>query len=310
MKKVGVLLLLLMLLLWDCGGSGSKDPDFDILWDYNNPAATETAFRDFLKEHRSGMSPEGVLSLQTQIARTLGLQQRFKEAHQFLDSVQVHLGDAPSVPLVRYQLERGRTYNSAGDQETALALFRDALGNALLINADFYAVDAAHMMAIASPARERLDWNLRALALTETSADPRAHKWLGSLYNNIGWTYHEQGQYRKALNMFEKALAFREEQEDVENIFIARWAIARTYRSLGIFDEALKIQREIKAEREERKLEPDGYVAEEIAENLYAMGQPNAAKPHFREAYQLLKEDKWLAGSEPERLERLQLLGE
>jgi hypothetical protein len=34
---------------------------------------------------------------------------------------------------------------------------------------DFYAIDAAHMLAIAAPAEQQLEWNLRALALAEQS---------------------------------------------------------------------------------------------------------------------------------------------
>ena len=39
--------------------------------------------------------------------------------------------------------------------------------------------------------------------------NPHAKKWLGSLYNNIGWTYHDLQQYEAALAIFQKALVWR-----------------------------------------------------------------------------------------------------
>ena len=292
------------------GGRSPNNPDFDALWDYGDPVATEAQFRALLADETRELSRDTQIQIITQIARTLGLQQKYDQAHALLDSIEPEVSLEPTLPQVRYQLERGRVYNSSQDKESALGYFRDALGNALLIGADYFAVDAAHMLAIASPPNQALDWNLRALALAETSDDPRTETWVGSLYNNIGWTYHDQEKYRKALEMFELALDYRQKQGDVEAIRIARWCIARTYRSLNIYDEALKIQRELAAQQVDQKLEPDGYISEEIGECLLALGQPEAAKPHFRTAAQLLSQDIWLVQNVPERLERLELLGQ
>jgi len=45
---------------------------------------------------------------------------------------------------------------------------------------NFYAIDAAHMLAITAPAEQQLEWNLRALALAEQSPQPRARGIVGS----------------------------------------------------------------------------------------------------------------------------------
>ncbi|MCP6769259.1 tetratricopeptide repeat protein, partial [Klebsiella pneumoniae] len=70
----------------------------------------------------------------------------------------------------------------------------------------FYAIDAAHMLGIAAPAAERLDWNLKALAMTEKASDARSKRWLAALYNNIGYTYQERGDFATALVYYRKAL--------------------------------------------------------------------------------------------------------
>jgi len=74
-------------------------------------------------------------------------------------------------------------------------------------------------------------------------------------------------------------------------------------------EESLAIQREL--EKQIADLEnPDGYVYEELAECLHALGWRDEAKPNFRRAHELLSKDPWLNESEPERIERLRDLGE
>lgn len=65
-------------------------------------------------------------------------------------------------------------------------------------DASFLAVDAAHMLAIASGSfEEKITWNTTALQAAEASTDEQARGWCGSLYNNLGWTYHDQGEYER-----------------------------------------------------------------------------------------------------------------
>jgi tetratricopeptide (TPR) repeat protein len=65
------------------------------------------------------------------------------------------------------------------------------------------------MLAIAARSfEEKIAWNSTALQYAEASTDERARGWCGSLYNNLGWTYHDQGDYERALECFQKALQF------------------------------------------------------------------------------------------------------
>ena len=142
---------------------------------------------------------------------------------------------------VRYLLERGRTRNSAGDKPAAVNLFTaalDACARDTLPDADFYRVDVLHMLGIAAPAADQLDWNRKALATAEGSADPRARGWAASLNNNIGWTYFNRGDAATALAHWKKALAQREEAGKTASIRIAKWTVARGLRATGALDDA------------------------------------------------------------------------
>ena len=281
-------------------------PDFDSLWDYSQPDHTEIRFREILLQ-----VPEddpALLELLTQIARAQGLQHKFEKAHQTLDQVRRRLGGVASRPQIRYFLERGRVFNSSGDPEQARPFFEQALDLATQLNEDFYAVDALHMLAIIAPSGQSLDLNLQAIKLAESSADERARNWLGSLYNNIGWSYHDMGEFDSALNAFEKAEAARRAKGSVKETRVAVWCVARALRSLDRVEEALSKQMVLKTELESAG-ENDGFVFEEIAECLLALKRLEEARPHFSKAYELLAKDMFLVEREPERLARLKKLG-
>jgi len=281
--------------------------DFEQLWAYDQPAESAVRFRAELARHAPGT--EAHAQLLTQIARTHSLRREFAQAHGLLDQVEAGLPAASAKVKVRYGLERGRTFNSAGDQARARPLFAAAWDQANTAGLDFYAIDAAHMMAIVSPPAEQHDWNQRALLLTERTPDQRAKKWLVSLYNNIGWTFHEQRDYPAALDMFEKALAAATARGRPEPVRIAKWTIARCLRSMGRYQEALHRQIIL---RDDPSLSSanDGYVYEEIGENLLALGRTNEARSSFARAYALLKDDATLQAGEAPRLARLRELGE
>lgn len=284
-------------------------PDFDSLWNYDDPAATEAAFRRLLPAAPPGSA--GHIELLTQIARAQGLQRQFDAAHATLDEAQRLMGtyEAGSRARARYLLERGRVFNSAKQKDKAVPLFEQALAVAEAAGEDFYAVDAAHMLGIAAPLEQQSAWHYRAIALSEQSRQPRARGWLGSLYNNLGWTMHDQGHHAEALALFEKALAFRQEQGQAKETRIAQWCVARALRSLGRVEEALALQRDLLAQHQAAGT-GDGYVDEEIGECLLLLGQPEAARPFFAQAFAALSQDAWLVENERERVERLRSLGQ
>jgi tetratricopeptide (TPR) repeat protein len=250
------------------------------------------------------------LQLLTQIARAQGLQRKFKEANQTLSEVNSLLTDQTKIAHIRYLLESGRIHNSSGNPEKAKSYFLEAwkFGNENKL--DLYAIDAAHMMGIVTLPEKQLEWNLKALELTEKTEDKRAKGWLGALYNNIGWTYFDMKNYPKALELFQKGLQWQENIGDREGARIAKWTIGRTYRALGKIDAALEIQEQLQQEILENNLPEDGYVYEELGELYRLKNKTNEAKPFFRKAFELLSQDDWLVKNESERLKRLKKLSE
>ena len=289
--------------------SNSGLPAFDALWNYGEPSGTESKFRALLPQARASGNIEYLAELLTQIARTQGLQQKYTDAHATLNEVEDLLTAGTHTARVRSLLERGRTWNSSGSPDKSLPLFEKALELARQAGLQFHAVDAAHMLAIVCTGDQSLRWNEEAIRMAEAASDPRARKWLGPLYNNTGWTYHDMGRHADALAMFEKHFHLRTEEKNEAQAGIALWSIAKMRRFLGSVEEALTLQFEVLRRPERQGNDSEGYTREEIGECLLRLGRQDEAAPYFARAWELLHDDPWLRQDEPQRLERLRTLG-
>jgi tetratricopeptide (TPR) repeat protein len=283
-------------------------PDFDALWDFADPAGTEAKFRALLPQAEAAKDAGYLAELLTQIARTEGLRGRFDDAHKTLDRVEKLVKDDMPRARVRVLLERGRAFRSGKQPEKAKPLFLQAWDLSRSAGLDGYAGDAGHMLAITETGQAAVDWSVKTLEFVEASKDPAARRWIGPLAHNLGWTYHDAGEFEKALAMFRKDLAFRLEKQAPAQAREAKWCVGRALRSLDRLDEALTTQRELEREFEALP-EKDGYVFEEIAEILTAQKKDADAKPYFAKAYALLVPKAEAEGIAAERLERLRTLG-
>jgi tetratricopeptide (TPR) repeat protein len=282
-------------------------PDLRTAWDWNDAAASEKRFTELVERaHAAGERVYEAKAL-CQRARAQGLQRRFDDADKTLDDV-VAMGDRGAEVTVSVALERGRVLNDRGDKAAAVEQFRQAWDTGVAAKLEDLALDAAHMLGIASPSDDALRWNEKAVVLAEASADRRVRAWLGPLYNNQGWALHDRGDFTAALVWFEKALAYYSAASARDETLVARWTVARCLRSLGRVDEALAKQREL-AEEYTKIGQTDPYVFEEIGECLYALGKTDEARPHFAKAYEALSQDEHLKANEPKRLERMKTLG-
>lgn len=285
----------------------------DETWNFADPSATQTAFETMLTQvdPTTAQAPLQRAEILTQIARCQGLQQRWSEAAESLEKAQTLTEGTRSRASVRVLLESGRIKNSRRLDDRGAREFTEAWNLSRELREDALAVDAAHMLAIVlgDDPRKSIEWNERALRYAEASVDDRAKRWKASLYNNLGWAYHDLKSYPAALDMFRKAQTERERNpQNVKEIRIAKWSVGRALRSLGKADEALEIQRSIEQELAASG-ETDGFNEEELAECLTALSRPDEARPHFAKAYDLLKADRWIAANQPDRLSRLRTLG-
>lgn len=277
--------------------------DIDSFWEYDDPVVSEERFREALSSAQGDVR----LELLTQIARTFSLRRRFDEALEVLNEVEKQLATAGARPRVRYLLERGRTSNSRGSKEAARERFIQAWEEAQAAHLEGLAVDAAHMIAITySGTTEAIDWNWRGLVIARVSDDAKARSLIPAMLNNSAWDLHDAGRFKEALPLFKEAQVEWIKRDKPEQIRIAKWSVGRCLRSLGRFNDALTIQHALEAEHSGAG-SVDGYVFEEIAENLEALGKIEEARPYFEKAFQALCKDEWFVKNETARLASLKV---
>jgi len=199
------------------------------LWDFDDLEASRERFLAQLAEETTDAGRAEVL---TQLARVEGLRDEFERCDELLDEAEALGGVTP-----RLLLERGRRARSSGRDGAGLEEFRRAFELAEERGEDVLAVDAAHMLALVDDAE---GWTARGVEIAGSSDDPGVRYWLGPLYNNIGWTRFEAGNYEAALEAFELQLAARERDDSrPEPRAFSQYAVGATLRALGRPEEAV-----------------------------------------------------------------------
>ncbi len=274
-----------VLLAGCAGGPAVKDPgpsgavgtavsapplDLDALWDFSQPARSEARFR----EAQARATPLQVLLLQTQIARTRGLQGDLPGARRLLQDMSAAVERADDAELgVRHALELGRTYASAAhrpadirpaDRDAARSLFLRAAEQAQRALLDGLAVDALHMMVFVDPAPAlQIAWNRRALAVMEASSQAAARRWEGSLRLNLGLALKEYGDLEAARESFEASRRAYERWGRTRGARVAHGLAGHVLRLQGRLAEALELQTAL-----DRAWAADGTVDADVLEEL------------------------------------------
>ena len=171
----------------------------DRLWKQKDPGLSEQRFRDALTDPAYDADEKAELA--TQLGRAIGLQGRYEEADELLDSVD---GEEEPTVGVRILLERGRVLNSSGHAAMAVPLFEQAAELGDHLGEEYLAVDALHMLAIADSAHAEL-WTKSAIEYASTAHDPHTRRWMVALHHNLGWALHGAGRFTEALVEFQLA---------------------------------------------------------------------------------------------------------
>ena len=252
------------------------------IWDFNDLDLSERRFRAALEDAETAPARAGLL---TQLARIEGLRGDFAAGERVLAEAEA-LGGAEAWVLV----ERGRLLRSSGDGAGALPLFEAAFEHARAAADAFLAGDAAHMAALVGDVER---WTARGLELDGY--------WRAPLLNNLGWARFEEGDFERALDAFEQALAVRsEDPEQPHEREIARYAVGKALRALGRLDEATARLEEAVAWALEAGVDTP-FFHEELAECYAAAGRMDEAREQAERALQLFA-DREAAGARLGRL--------
>ena len=119
------------------------------LWDFDDPAGSEQRFREAAADTAEGTDR---LVLMTQVARALGLQERYDEGHAVLDDLAA--ADAGGRRRASRSSADGCCAR-AGRPERGSAALRGGSGHRSRGGLDVLRVDALHMVALVAPAEDQ-----------------------------------------------------------------------------------------------------------------------------------------------------------
>lgn len=203
-------------------------------WNFGDPLATRATFEALLPE----LSDRGEqLDVHAQIGRTYSLRGENQECLDYLKPFWdegLALGGRAAASLM---IEAGRAYRGMGMIEQARQGFEDVSTN----GPDDLRVDALHMLALISEGDQVDFFNQKGIELAKTSKDEWAQRWIGSLYNNVGWARFDSGELEEALEYFESALLARYEFGQTERVEEAKWCIGHTLCKLGRIQDAREL---------------------------------------------------------------------
>jgi len=290
-------------------------PDIDSVWNFND--LDETARNIHSKIASTTTDPSGLQSLELtiQLGHVQGLQGRTQEAQLTLDSAKIRIGElgagASLRPEIRYLLESGRLACLLRTPDQAQARFGRAWELAMENGEDFFAIDAALMLAITQPPKLQAAWLERAIHVALETTIMESKKWLPQIYLRRGWAFFDLFNFEIALVDFEAAVSgLATDNSDLR--LSAEWGVARTYRALRRTDEALAVQQKLlqRVDTETFQGLGRGYVLWEIAECFLSLKKLGDAQNYFAQALLEFSTKDAFKNSNPADFSRIQHLGD
>lgn len=138
---------------WWKKGSPKLENFDEIISKINDPILAEAKLLELSIQAKKLPNNSIYLQMLSQIALMQAMQKKFEQAHATLDLACAQLQPTDYVAAVRILLERGRTFQQAGDIDKARKYFEESYQLSKLHHLDNHAMNAAAM--IVSPKEEK-----------------------------------------------------------------------------------------------------------------------------------------------------------
>ncbi|MHC4939630.1 MAG: tetratricopeptide repeat protein [Planctomycetota bacterium] len=224
--------------------------------------------------------PEFAVEAASQVARCLLLQGKKEDGRVWLAKAAKLVTQEMPKGYSRYLGVRGRFEWKDEKLEKATKTFEAMY--AFCTKHELYgrAVDAAHMVAITGTPEQQLEWAHKGIEAAEKG---KFDGWLGPLWNNLGVTYQEKGDWKKALECYRKAREYHWKHGREMNKLAADWAVAMALRETGEVEKAKQWLRPVLAWAERWYAEKPGpergeWIGLACRELGYAMLEENPAE--------------------------------
>lgn len=221
--------------------------------------------------------PEVRVEALAQVARMYSIQGDQASGRPWLERAEAEASPDQLRGWSRFLLVRGVYEREDGRTREANATFLELYEYCNEHDLPARAIDAAHMLALAAPdPEEQIAWSLRGIRAAE---EAREEGWLAVLWNNLGWTYDEEGRYDEALHALEQARDYHWRTGGDHNKLVALWSVGHALRRVGDLDGAeAELERTLRwAEARYRKA-PGAETSEWVGHACWELGEVALAR--------------------------------
>jgi len=231
----------------------------------------------------------------SQVARmhSLAKPPRLEEARAALAEAKAVASPAQPWGWTRYLGVRGILEREGGDSKRALATFAEYHDYARARGLYSRAIDAAHHAAIVAPPAEQIRWAERGIAAAEAGDE---QGWLAVLWNNLGSTHEDRGDWDAAVEAYAKAKHYHDLKGGPVQKIAAAWALGRASLRAGDLQRAGELlpacletaRAGVKGAKESEQREWLGFTLASHGELLLARGRQAEGLAQLEEGRQLL----------------------
>ncbi len=174
----------------------------------------------------------------SQVSRCFSLLGNLKKGKTWLNKARIIATSNYPKGWARYLGVKGRFGIEENEIENAVTTFNNMYDFSTHHKLYNYAIDAAHMLALLGTKEHQIKWALKGIKEANIYHE---YKWLGALWNNLGWAYHDIGEHEKSLEALKKAREYHRKYSNEKAILIADWSVGCLLRKLGRVEEAEKL---------------------------------------------------------------------
>ncbi|MCA8910609.1 MAG: tetratricopeptide repeat protein [Planctomycetes bacterium] len=162
-----------------------------------------------------------------QVARMYSVEGKFDEGRPWLARAEEHADSEEPLGWSRFLGVQGRYFwRDEKDNDKAKTTFIKMYEYCKEKKLFSRQLDAAHMVAIVAPPDEQVEWALNSIDAAEKAGEKG---WLAVLWNNLGWTYEEQGEYPKMLEALQNARKYHYEVGNDLSKLVADFGVGRAW---------------------------------------------------------------------------------
>ena len=283
--------------------------DGDELFRIRNYVQARSVFEKALAKAKEGLNNSDETEALSMIARTYLVLDSIETGYKWLRMAEKLAVVHEPLGWSRYQLVKGRFMWREKQLKESTALFKELYDYCSRHKLYDRAVDAAHMVAITGTHKEQVEWAHKGIKEAEAGD---VTGWLGPLWNNLGATYEEMGQFDSSLEAYTKAREYHYKYGSERNKFIADYAVGHILVKLKKFEEAGQWLQPVLTKCEE------AHDDEFVGLTCRDLSDIGAASGNYKEAYELMvrardllkaaEMDKWDPDGYNQMLDRIDQL--